>query len=43
MSPDAIRARYDAIRADVGPTVTVVAATKYVSVAELAGLAEAGV
>ncbi len=43
MSPDAVRARYEAIRAQVGPAVTVVAATKYVSVQDLAVLAEAGV
>jgi PLP dependent protein len=43
MSPDAVRARYDAIRADVGPAVTVVAATKYVSVDDMAVLAQAGV
>src|ERR1700745_2099122 len=43
MSPDEIRARYAAIREEVGPGVTVVAATKYVSVEEMAALAEAGV
>lgn len=43
MSPDEIRERYGRIREEVGPGVTVVAATKYVSVAELAVLAEAGV
>ena len=43
MSPDAVRSRYEAIKADVGPGVTVVAATKYVSVADMAVLAEAGV
>jgi uncharacterized pyridoxal phosphate-containing UPF0001 family protein len=35
--------RYERVRAEVGPGVTVVAATKYVSVDELAALAEAGV
>ena len=34
---------YERIRADLGPQVTIVAATKYVSVDELAALAEAGV
>lgn len=43
LSPDAIRARLDAIQDEVGPGVTVVAATKYVSVADMAVLAEAGV
>jgi PLP dependent protein len=43
MSPDAIRASYERIQAEVGPHVTIVAATKYVSVEELAVLAEAGV
>src|SRR3954452_6961851 len=43
MSPDEIRARYDRIREEVGPRVTVVAATKYVSVDDMAALAEAGV
>src|SRR5678815_3736336 len=43
MSPDEIRARYAAIREEVGPNVTVVAATKYVSVENMAALAEAGV
>jgi hypothetical protein len=43
MSPDEIRARYGQIRAEVGPAVTVVAATKYVSVGDMAALAEAGV
>jgi pyridoxal phosphate enzyme (YggS family) len=40
---DEIRERYERVRAEVGPRVTVVAATKYVSVDELAALAEAGV
>jgi uncharacterized pyridoxal phosphate-containing UPF0001 family protein len=43
MSSDEIRARYARIREEVGPGVTVVAATKYVSVDDLAALAEAGV
>jgi pyridoxal phosphate enzyme (YggS family) len=38
-----IRARYARIREEVGPGVTVVAATKYVAVDDLAALAEAGV
>jgi uncharacterized pyridoxal phosphate-containing UPF0001 family protein len=40
---DVIRERYAQIKAEVGPDVTVVAATKYVTVEELALLAEAGV
>jgi PLP dependent protein len=43
MSPDEIRARYARIREEVGPGITVVAATKYVSVDDLAALAKAGV
>src|SRR6266536_4839628 len=43
MSPESVRAAYARIRAEVGEAVTIVAATKYVSVAELAVLAEAGV
>ena len=43
MSPEEIRERYERIRADVGPQVTVVAATKYVAADELAALSEAGV
>jgi uncharacterized pyridoxal phosphate-containing UPF0001 family protein len=43
MSPERIRERYEGIRAEVGPGVTVVAATKYVPVEDMAALAEAGV
>jgi PLP dependent protein len=43
VSPDRVRATYERIRAEVGPGVTVVAATKYVSLEEMAVLAEAGV
>jgi len=43
LSPAEIRARYEAVRAEVGPGVTVVAATKYVSLDEMALLAEAGI
>jgi pyridoxal phosphate enzyme (YggS family) len=42
MSPVAIRGSYERIQAEVGPHVTIVAATKYVSVEELSVLAEAG-
>jgi PLP dependent protein len=40
---DALRARYERIKAEVGAGVTVVAATKYVSLEDMAVLAEAGV
>ena len=43
MSPAEIRERYERIREEVGSGVTVVAATKYVSVEDLAALAKAGV
>jgi uncharacterized pyridoxal phosphate-containing UPF0001 family protein len=43
MSPEGVRARYERIRGEVGPGVTIVAATKYVSVGDMAVLAEAGV
>ncbi|HEY7692419.1 MAG TPA: YggS family pyridoxal phosphate enzyme [Gaiellaceae bacterium] len=43
MSPDRIRERYEQIREEVGPAVTVVAATKYVAVEDMAALAEAGI
>src|ERR1700756_1896364 len=43
MSPAEIRERYERIRDEVGPDVTVVAATKYVSLEDMAALAEAGV
>jgi PLP dependent protein len=43
MTPESVRQAYDAIRAAAGPGVTVVAATKYVSVDDMAVLAEAGV
>src|SRR5436305_1198076 len=43
MSPAEIRELYERIREEVGPAVTVVAATKYVSVEDMAALAEAGV
>ncbi len=43
MSPDRIRERYERIRTEVGPDVTVVAATKYVSVEDVAALVEAGI
>ena len=42
-SPDEVRSRYERIREEVGDRVTIVAATKYVSVEELAVLAEAGI
>jgi hypothetical protein len=43
MSPAEIRERYERIRDEIGPGVTMVAATKYVSLEDMAALAEAGV
>jgi len=43
LSPVEIRERYERIREEVGPGVTVVAATKYVPLEDLAALAEAGI
>jgi PLP dependent protein len=42
-SPSEIAERYGRVRDEVGPDVTVVVATKYVTVGELGALAEAGV
>jgi PLP dependent protein len=41
--PDRVRERYERLREELGPTVTVVAATKYVSLEDMAVLVEAGV
>ena len=43
MSADEVRSRYERIRTEVGDGVTIVAATKYVPVDELAVLVEAGI
>jgi PLP dependent protein len=43
MSPDALRDAYERVREEVGDGVTVVVATKYVTVEELGALADAGV
>ncbi len=43
MNAEAIRDRYERIREEVGLDVTVVAATKYVPVEDMAALAEAGI
>jgi PLP dependent protein len=43
LSPAEIRARYERIRAETGPDVTIVAATKYVPIADMAALVEAGI
>jgi PLP dependent protein len=43
LSPDRIRARYERLRDEVGPGVTIVAATKYVAVRDMAALAAAGI
>jgi PLP dependent protein len=43
MSAAEIHERYESIRAEVGPGVTIVAATKYVALEDMAALAEAGI
>jgi uncharacterized pyridoxal phosphate-containing UPF0001 family protein len=43
LSPEHIRANHERIRAELGPEVTIVAATKYVGPEELGVLAEAGI
>ncbi len=43
LSPDEIRVRFERVQATVGSTVTVVAATKYVSLPDMARLIEAGI
>jgi pyridoxal phosphate enzyme (YggS family) len=43
VSPDEVRARCARIQDEVGPQVTIVAATKYVSVKDMAILSEAGI
>ena len=43
MNADAVRAAYDAVCAEAGPGVTVVAATKYVAAEDMGVLADAGV
>src|SRR5947207_13862071 len=43
MNPDRIRANYERVRAEIGPGVTVVAATKYVSLDDMPLLAQAGI
>jgi len=43
ISPETVRENYARIKAELGPKVTIVAATKYVDVEELAALAEAGI
>jgi pyridoxal phosphate enzyme (YggS family) len=43
ISAERVRSRYEQIRAELGPEVTIVAATKYVSVDDLGALAEAGI
>ena len=42
-SPDAIRERYERLRGELGPGVTIVAATKYVSLEDMAALAAGGI
>jgi pyridoxal phosphate enzyme (YggS family) len=42
-SPDALRERYARVQDEVGPAVTIVVATKYVSLENMAALSDAGV
>jgi pyridoxal phosphate enzyme (YggS family) len=43
VSADTARSNYERIRAELGPEVTIVAATKYVAAEDLGALAEAGI
>jgi PLP dependent protein len=43
MTPESVRTAYESVRAEAGAGVTVVAATKYVELEEMAVLVEAGV
>jgi PLP dependent protein len=43
LSPERIRENYERIKAEVGDEVTVVAATKYVSIDDMQSLADAGI
>ena len=43
MSPESVRANYERVRSEVGDAVTVVAATKYVALADMRVLADAGI
>ena len=43
MSPERVRENYARIRGEVGESVTIVAATKYLSIADMAALVEAGI
>ena len=43
MNIDRVRATYESIRGQVGPQVTIVAATKYVSLEDMAMVVEAGI
>jgi PLP dependent protein len=43
LSPDTVRENYERIRAELGPEVTIVAATKYLEIDDLGVLAKAGI
>jgi pyridoxal phosphate enzyme (YggS family) len=43
LSPETVRTNYERIRGELGPEVTIVAATKYVAPDDLGALAEAGI
>src|SRR5438128_12435967 len=43
MSPESVRERYEGIRSELGPGVTIVAATKYVALQDMRVLFDAGI
>ena len=43
LSPETVRANFERIRGELGPEVTIVAATKYVAPEDLGALADAGI
>src|SRR5438105_13639244 len=43
MSPESVRERYEGIRSELGPGVTIVAATKYVGLQDMRVLFDAGI
>ena len=43
LSPETVRANFERIRAELGPEVTIVAATKYLAPEDLGALAQAGI
>lgn len=43
MSPERVRENYERVKSEVGSDVTIVAATKYISIDDMASLADAGI